>query len=504
MNGVLQKPGESYQFNGGTTFTFKEPPQGETGEGLNDHDQVDIYFYKGEDNKDVKIQVVPETVKIGDELRIFKSDRSSGITTSQTSSRVVKEILNTDILDTDIYTGLGIDDLNEKPVKWMKQKRDLTINGTLVSKSRSILEPQIYPTSKIIGDFTTTSGLGVQGDNSIFVDDAQSFFFETRYGLTVSGVDALVSSGEVNTPASAIANVSGTGTISSLTIIESGSGYDGTVDVRIAAPPSGIGAGVGNTATATLTVSNGSVAFDQITDGGLGYDSNNPPKVIIESPPFKYEKITGIANFEGYTGIITGITQITRPGSKPALRFDFTAVVRETDTDSPNFGRFKNAPDASILEVGFPILITDTKVGHGLTSVNPTDAHVVGIGTTFLDNVYIVNSVDYSIGGAKGTVICHVHSNSASSINGIDEEGFFEENKASTTSLGKLSWGRLYGSDSGNDLQRSSNPISIGVTGLTVDAGLSTFPTIQRKNYDGVGETGHRNSGSIRAELTAE
>ena len=504
VNGVLQKPGESYQFNGGTTFTFKEPPQGETGEGLNDHDQVDIYFYKGEDNKDVKIQVVPETVKIGDELRIFKSDRSSGITTSQTSSRVVKEILNTDILDTDIYTGLGIDDLNEKPVKWMKQKRDLTINGTLVSKSRSILEPQIYPTSKIIGDFTTTSGLGVQGDNSIFVDDAQSFFFETRYGLTVSGVDALVSSGEVNTPASAIANVSGTGTISSLTIIESGSGYDGTVDVRIAAPPSGIGAGVGNTATATLTVSNGSVAFDQITDGGLGYDSNNPPKVIIESPPFKYEKITGIANFEGYTGIITGITQITRPGSKPALRFDFTAVVRETDTDSPNFGRFKNAPDASILEVGFPILITDTKVGHGLTSVNPTDAHVVGIGTTFLDNVYIVNSVDYSIGGAKGTVICHVHSNSASSINGIDEEGFFEENKASTTSLGKLSWGRLYGSDSGNDLQRSSNPISIGVTGLTVDAGLSTFPTIQRKNYDGVGETGHRNSGSIRAELTAE
>ncbi|GIS09083.1 MAG: hypothetical protein CM15mP113_2130 [Pseudomonadota bacterium] len=33
----------------------------------------------------------------------------------------------------------------------------------------------------------------------------------------------------------------------------------------------------------------------------------------------------------------------------------------------------------------------------------------------------------------------------------------------------------------GGSLVRSSNPISIGVTGLTVDAGLSTFPTIQRK-----------------------
>ena len=64
-----------------------------------------------------------------------------------------------------------------------------------------------------------------------------------------------------------------------------------------------------------------------------------------------------------------------------------------------------------------------------------------------------------------------------------------------TTSLGQINWGRLYG----NDLNRSSNPISIGVTGLTVDVGLTTFPTIQRKNYVITSVRGVRSSGSIRA-----
>ena len=44
--------------------------------------------------------------------------------------------------------------------------------------------------------------------------------------------------------------------------------------------------------------------------------------------------------------------------------------------------------------------------------------------------------------------------------------------------LGTFSFGKL------SSLNRSSTPISIGVTGLTVDSGLSTFPTIQRSGGD--------------------
>ena len=82
--------------------------------------------------------------------------------------------------------------------------------GRLISKSRSILEPQIYPTSKIIGDLSETSGIGVNGNNSIFVDDAQSFFYEGKYdnSLKPSSVDAVITSGEIGVGAAATAIVS--------------------------------------------------------------------------------------------------------------------------------------------------------------------------------------------------------------------------------------------------------------------------------------------------------
>ena len=38
-------------------------------------------------------------------------------------------------------------------------------------------------------------------------------------------------------------------------------------------------------------------------------------------------------------------------------------------------------------------------------------------------------------------------------------------------------------------ITRSSTPISIGVTGKTVDVGLSTFPSIQRRS-DGLRQNG--------------
>ena len=52
--------------------------------------------------------------------------------------------------------------------------------------------------------------------------------------------------------------------------------------------------------------------------------------------------------------------------------------------------------------------------------------------------------------------------------------------------VGKFSWGRLFG------ISRATSPVSIGVTGLTVDSGLSTFPTIQRRGY------GLRDKGALK------
>ena len=59
--------------------------------------------------------------------------------------------------------------------RWTKQKVDIVLGGKKIDKSREILEPQIYPTSKIIGDLQVTSGEGNTTD-SIFVDDAEVIF----------------------------------------------------------------------------------------------------------------------------------------------------------------------------------------------------------------------------------------------------------------------------------------------------------------------------------------
>ena len=501
VNGVLQQPGISYEFQGGATVTFKEAPTGETGPDLNDHDHVDIFFYKGEENVDVVIQDIQEEVKRGDQFRVLRNEAIDISTNNSTqeNNRINKQNVGAKVIETDVYTGLGIDENQEKPVRFEKQKVDIVINGEIVPKTRSSIEPQIYPTAKIIGDLTTTNGPGTLVGDGIFVDDATPFLYEEdRYDQADLPVDALITHGETtNIRAAATATVSATGTITGLNITEPGSGYSGTVNVKISSPPVEIfnpikpgtpSVGIGTTATATLSVSNGSVAFDQMTDEGFGYSQSNPPQVIIDPPAYETERITGIDQIQGYTGIITGIEQVKRNGSlDSALKIFFNSVTKKKNN------KF-DFVDASTLKQGYPIFVKNTSEGDGTRSVFGTNAGgTVGIGTTFLDNVYIVQFPPLITGQSVGILTVHLHT--SSNITGITTEGSFNPlNIGVSTAVGEFHWGRLYG----NGLKRSSNPIAIGVSGLTVDAGLSTFPTIQRKHFGGSSVRGLRSTGAIR------
>tara|TARA_B100001989_G_scaffold169696_1_gene122374 strand:- start:27 stop:12893 length:12867 start_codon:yes stop_codon:yes gene_type:complete len=472
INGVLQEPGSSYTFEGGTTFEFEEAPRAEA--------KVDIFFYKGQDGVDVDTADIQQTVKIGDEVRLFK--HPVGFSTSQEAERTIKELLGAKLVETDIYTGAGIDSKNNKPIRWTKQKVDIILGGKKIDKSREILEPQIYPTSKIIGDFTSTSGEG--STNGIFVDDAEVFFYEKGdhlsasnpdetdgdYNLSYSTVDALVTSGEINVGASATAIVSSAGTITSLDITNAGGGY-ATATIKISAP-SVIGVGIGSTATATATITNGKVTSTSIVNPGLGYSNLTPPQVIIDLPPFKTEKITSIDNVEGFTGIITGIKEVTNSGQS-ALKFFFRADKA-----------------ANSLLVGYPVFIKDTTVGTGITSVDTHNSSIVSIGSTFLDNIYKVHAVTST--GENGEITCNIQNGQTTGVGAGLTGNFNNSNPGIATHLGRISWGRLY------NASRNSSPISIGVTGLTVNTGLTTFPTIQRKNYTVASLRGLRSSGAIR------
>ena len=58
VNGAIQDPGVAYEFDGGTSFIFKEPPRAT--------DDVTIFFYRGTDGEDtVLISDIKESVKPG-------------------------------------------------------------------------------------------------------------------------------------------------------------------------------------------------------------------------------------------------------------------------------------------------------------------------------------------------------------------------------------------------------------------------------------------------------
>ena len=519
VNGVLQTPNISYQFQGGTTFVFTEAPM--------DSDKVDIFFYKGQDGVDIEIVNVTETLKVGDSVRIRKhpkylDENVDPYTETQETGRIIKEILGSDLIETTIYNGPGINEVTPKPLEWTKQKVDRWIKGDLISKSRETIEPQVYPTARIIGDVKVDTGTTAGVDDGIFVDDAESFFYEEgplhlslddRYGINIISVDALMMPSKDAVSAGFTAIVNNSGQIGSLDITNVGSGYTDGNNYQLSFSGIHTSVGSGVTASATATILNGSVTGTTITNPGSGYTHSAPPQVLIKSVEYTTEQLTEIQNVQGFAGIITGISTTTGTNGHPlALKFYFYAD--------------KNATD---LKVGYPVLIKDTefnlsgivttgahlpfndgsyqqtnnrwtaaKGGAAVTSVDNNDNEIVSIGSTYLDNIYKVASV--YVEDQRAEITCNILS-TTDTIVGFAVSGYYDgytssANSGLTTSFGRISWGRIYNG------KRSSNPISIGVTGLTVDAGLTTFPTIQRRNYGGLNSLqGLRNTGAIRVQI---
>jgi hypothetical protein len=442
VNGVIQEPGIAYQFEGGTTFVFAEPPKVE--------DNISIFFYRGTRDIDSTLVDVNETIKIGDFVQVYKNDLIPNTITQ--NIRRVDNIPASDTLETNIYYDQGIDEINFKPFTWTKQKVDRIINGDFVHKDRDSIEPQIYPTAKVIQDITLTS-------TDIFVDNATFFNYEEdNYSVVINNFDALIVESTNPVSAGLTAVVSAAGTIQSLSIVNPGSGYNGSsIDVKISSPQN-VKVGVGSIATAVATIVNGSLSSATIINPGLGYTISSPPQVIVANPPFGVEKIDDIVNIEGFAGIITGITTSVGTNGHPlAIKF------------------FANTSSFSGLQTNYPIYIFNTSVGTGITSVDFDDLTIVGIGTECVDNIYKVHSL--SVSGSNAEILSNISTNS--NIVGIDT--------FSTVSnpIGNFSWGRFY------NFSRT-NPVSIGVSGFTIDVGLSTFPVIQRRGF------GLRDTGALR------
>jgi len=453
INGVVQDPGDAYTFDGGTSFEFSQAPDPE--------DIIDIFFYQGTSGVD-SVQVsagssVSPTIQTGDVVQLFKLN--SGITTTQ-NQRTIYAISASDEVETNLYTEQGVDERNFKPLSWTKQKIDKKVNGEIVFKTRDSIETQVYPTARIIDDISTTS-------NELYVDNARFFNYEEDFSsLVIGSVGGLIVGSTDPVAAGLTAVVSAAGTISSLSITSGGSGYVGaTTSISISAPHA-IGVGVGTTATATATITNGVITSASVTNPGFGYTRSAVPQVLAPlANPIK-EDIDSITTVEGFDGDIVGIAVTDGIGHPLALKFTLNADLL-------------NNPNSALtdLKVGYPLYIFDTQVGHGVTSVVSDNSTIVATGTTCVDNIYFINAFDVGV----GIVTCNI-------MTGVNTTGI-DTSVGLGTAIGGFSWGRLSG------FTRGQNPISIGVTGLTIDSGLTTYPSIQRRDF------GLRDNGSLRKDL---
>ena len=530
INGVMQEPKVSYEFSGGTTFSFKEAPKAS--------DKIDIFFYRGTKDEDSIEVNVNESIKPGDTVQIIKNDNIPQ-TVSQ-DSRIVSEIVASDLIRTGIYLGDGIDDTNYKPIDWSKQKRDLLLNDNIQSKVRDSIEGMVFPTAKVIKDFTSA-------DVDIFLDNAQFFNYEeNESAISIQDVSGLLVQGG-NDPISATftANVSVAGTISSVTVVDGGSGYipQSVLELKIGNPIGGIGTvfkfdvkrrpgilGIGsdiivgidtslikvgqavksipNVLDTTVTVtgihtgsggsvllsknasnsvsltrpfdfgryqdqsvaigsafvsSAGIVTLTSINTAGAGYTSTYPPEVTVSTPNLSSELITNIRFVQGFSGIITGITTSTGINGNP-LALTFHVL-------------YDSASDINSLIENYPIYVFDTHVGHGVTSINGSDNSLVGIGSTFVDNIYYIHSITRD--NLTGIITSNVLS--TTNVSGV--------HTMPNSISGRFSWGRLSG------FERSTSSIGVAVSGYTVNSGLTTFPTLQRREF------GLRDSGALRKDL---
>ena len=462
VNEILQIPGLSYTFNGGNQITFTEP--------LKIGDTLKINFYKGSgDELDIIDREVIETIKYGDSVELnYDPDRNQE-SYLQENLRTISTVSSVNSSKTLPYFGPGTtrDTTLERPITWCRQTEDKIINGQEVGKDREIYEPVINPTANII------NSVGI-GSTVIYVDRLRPLFDLNNENADSNTRESyrkqitLVSS-ETTVGASVTAVVSVGGTIASITINNGGVGYSTAPDVSV-----GIGS---TTATATSTITNGVVTGVTIINPGAGYTQTNPPLVLI-GPPAKQTETNDVLNSQyfGDSGIIVGLgttsVGVGSTGMMFHLHIPFSSDMRNTDLVG-------TAVTLSGISTGDYFIIRNSNLGTAstsITSLGTDNSTVIGIGSEFIDNVYVANSVGLTtqiVAGISTTVVkVSVNTNiNPSGISGLSTAEF----------LGEYSWGKVTLTARNKELSYPAYTMS-GI-GTNESTGISTSSKLYRTKY---------------------
>lgn len=452
INDVLQEPGVSYNFNGGSYIEFLEAPKAGS--------KSKIIFYKGTTGVDVVFTDILESIKVGDQLKIRSNDLNL-----DENDRLVSDIILPDTVNTNPYNSIGVtSDLNLiRPVTWCKQRNDAVIDGVVVDKSRSINEPGIFPVCNII------QSVGI-GTTQIFVDSLKTIFDSNAENTTsdiISKVEIIENSNLSGAIGTAIVSIAGT--IQSVSINDSGVGYVISPIITIETP---MGIGTTGKAMAVSNISAGLVTSVTITSPGFGFTFTNPPLVLIEPPKLKKEFIKNVS-YSGDFGIISGIRTTNVGFASTGLIFDLyipQSYLRNSSVVTPIITQ-------SQIKQDHYFKVSNTTVGFGLTSLR-RNGSIIGIGTTGIDNIYQVISVSSAstdVYGVGNTTVTRV-TVSVSSYNGLVGLGF-------SSYYGDYSWGLIETSSVVNQYSVNSN---FGVVGLNSTPIIRRYNPLRYTNYNSI------------------
>ena len=450
LNNILQEPGVAYQFNGGSNITFVEPPKvGDT---------CFILFYRGTGAVDVISRDIIETIKSGDTVKINASDTQNALQFNQ-DQRFVIGITTADSFQTAVYTGGGLttDVTIERPFTWCKQQEDLFIDNKPITKDRDLYTARIFPETHIIKPV----GLG---STEIWVTSALPLFDSYSEAQVESKQTVEIYNQTPKIGAAATAIISGFGTVSSISITNSGLGYTVAPLVSIA---NSVGFGSDTRATATASITGTAVTSISVSSAGAGYTFSNPPVVLITPPRFDKEEIKNV-DYAGDYGIISGVGTTSVGVATVGLVFDLLipqgSSLRSTSVMGPGAAR-----TISNIAAGMPFVVFDSNIGQGVTSLDLGGA-TLGIGSTCLDNVYEAVSVSIATTEAVGFGTTHVARVvvSVASTDNITGYGFSQF-------FGRYSWGQLK-TFTRSGLAKTFTPsLENGVVGI------STGPVIVRR-----------------------
>ena len=250
------------------------------------------------------------------------------------------------------------------------------------------------------------------------------------------------------------------GTISSISITGSGIGYTFTPSITIANP---VGLGTTQRASADVTISGvGTVSAITVSSPGTGYTTTNPPVVLIEKPRTPVEEIKTVT-YTGDFGIISGVSTTSVGVASTGIVFDLVIPSDSPFRDSTIVG---TAITVSGIQTGYYFVASKTNLGFGVTSLRQ-DNSVVGVGSTFLDNIYEVATVSIAQTAVQGIGITYVAQVTVSveDFNGLVGTGH-------SNFFGEYSWGRI-----AIPTRTDANAFTAYNNGLV---GVSTSPIVER------------------------